>query len=417
VPPEAISQTGWVEGGQPGNLDQRDDADRHILMVDETNNRLYELYNVWWNGTQWEAGSGAHWYMNRNDRRPDTWTSADAAGLAILPGLVRVDEVNGPGEIRHALRVTVRTTNGYVYPASHRAGSTAGALPMGARLRLKASKDISSFAPSVQKIFRAFKKYGLIVADNGSDMYVSGTYDTRWNNDVLNPAFSALKAGDFEVIQLGWAPCVALVPSLPAAVKTGTPTHLTVTAYDVNGNIATGYRGTVQFTSTDPGATLPASYAFTAADAGKHSFLSSLTFQTTGAQVLTLKDAANATITGSRGITVLTRHPIVQSIHWACFPYATRTQADAHMASRNDDATLVDMGDPTYPFVVIERWLCDFCAQLPDPYFLATPRPAGYTPGPDERVATGTDGTTLIVRKRQAVQPLEGVRMFDRDLP
>jgi hypothetical protein len=75
------------------------------------------------------------------------------------------------------------------------------------------------------------------------------------------------------------------------------------------------------------------------------------------------------------------------------------------------------MCDPTYPFVVIERWLCDFCAQLPDPYFLATPRPAGYTPGPDERVATGTDGTTLIVRKRQAVQPLEGVRMFDRDLP
>src|SRR5689334_18439017 len=84
VPDEAVAQTGWVEGGQPGNVDQRNDGDRHILIVDKTNNRLYELYNVWWNGTQWEAASGAHFYMNRNDRRPDTWTSADAAGLAIL---------------------------------------------------------------------------------------------------------------------------------------------------------------------------------------------------------------------------------------------------------------------------------------------------------------------------------------------
>jgi hypothetical protein len=97
----------------------------------------------------------------------------------------------------------VRATNGYVYPASHRAGSTPGALPMGARLRLKASRDISGFRPEIQKIFRAMQRYGLIVADNGSDLYVSGTHDTRWNNDVLNPAFRALTANDFEVIQLG----------------------------------------------------------------------------------------------------------------------------------------------------------------------------------------------------------------------
>lgn len=96
VPDEAIAMTGWVEGGQPGAVDQRNDADRHILMVDVTNNRLYELYNVWFNGSSWEAGSGAAFFMNRNDRRPDTWTSADAAGLAILPGLVRHDEVYGP---------------------------------------------------------------------------------------------------------------------------------------------------------------------------------------------------------------------------------------------------------------------------------------------------------------------------------
>src|SRR5258706_9316788 len=146
--------------------------------------------------------------MNPNSRRPDTWTSADAAGLAILPGLVRYDEAWNPAvsDIGHAFRATVRATNGYVYPASHRAGSTAGALPMGARLRLKASKDIFGFTPEVQKIFRAMKTYGLLVADNGSDMYVTGTYDNRWDNGMLNPAFSALTAGDFEVLQLGWQP-------------------------------------------------------------------------------------------------------------------------------------------------------------------------------------------------------------------
>src|SRR5262249_11236791 len=152
--------------------------------------------NVFYDGTQWQAGSGAFFNLNASDRRPDGWTSADAAGLAILPGLVRYDEGFGSGEIGHALRVTGRAANGYVYPASHRAGSTAGALPMGARLRLKASRDLSGFPPEMQKIFRAMQRYGLIVADNGSDLYVSGTYDTRWNNDVLNPAFRALTGSD-----------------------------------------------------------------------------------------------------------------------------------------------------------------------------------------------------------------------------
>ena len=138
------------------------------------------------------------------------------AGLAILPGLVRYDEVFGASEIEHALRVTVRATNGYVYPASHRAGSTSAALPMGARLRLKASRNLTGFAPEVQKIFRAMQRYGLIVADNGSDMYISGTYDTRWNNGVLNPAFGALKASDFEVIALGYRP---VGPSAPTNLR------------------------------------------------------------------------------------------------------------------------------------------------------------------------------------------------------
>ena len=209
IPDEAITQAHWVEGGDPGNVDLRSTSDRHLLMVDRDNRYLYELYNVFYDGAQWRAGSGAFFDLASNARRPDGWTSADAAGLAILPGLVRYDEVYGADEIRHAFRVTVRATNGYVYPASHRAGSTAGALPMGARLRLKASRDLSGFPPDMQKIFRAMQRYGLIVADNGSDMYVTGTYDTRWNNSVLNPAFHALNASDFEVVQLGY---VAIPP-------------------------------------------------------------------------------------------------------------------------------------------------------------------------------------------------------------
>ncbi|MCA1611951.1 MAG: hypothetical protein LC780_14065 [Acidobacteria bacterium] len=186
IPDEAITSAHWIEDGYPGNVDRRASSDRHLLIVDRTNRFLYELYNVFWDGTSWQAGSGAFFDMNANGRRPDGWTSADAAGLAILPGLVRYDEVAGAEEIGHAFRVTVRATNGYVYPASHQAGLTAGALPMGARLRLKAARDLSAFPAEAQKIFRAMQTYGLIVADNGSDLFIGGTYDTRWNNSVLN---------------------------------------------------------------------------------------------------------------------------------------------------------------------------------------------------------------------------------------
>jgi hypothetical protein len=175
------------------------------LVVDRDRGLLYELYATRWNtsASRWEAGSGAIFDLTSLARRPEGWTSADAAGFSILPGLVRYDEVMG-GEIGHAFRVTVRATNGYVWPASHAAGSRAGALPMGARLRLKASKDLSGYSPDLQRIFRAMQRYGLVVADNGSDMYITGTMDGRWNNDRLNPAFRSLSAGDFEVVQLGW---------------------------------------------------------------------------------------------------------------------------------------------------------------------------------------------------------------------
>jgi hypothetical protein len=210
IPTEARTQPNYIDGGVAGGGTS---GDRHMLIVDRDRWLLYETYATFWNGTaaRWEAGSGAVFDMSRSDRRPEGWTSADAAGLAIFPGLVRYDEAFGAGEITHAFRVTVRGSDGYVWPASHSAGTNASAPPMGARLRLKASKVISGFAPEVQRIFRAMKRYGLIVADNGADMYITGTMDARWNNDVLNPAFSALTADDFEVVQLGWR-SAALAP-------------------------------------------------------------------------------------------------------------------------------------------------------------------------------------------------------------
>jgi hypothetical protein len=203
VPTEARTTANYIEGGVPGG---GGGGDRHLLVIDRDRGILYETFATAWNAAQgrWEAGSGAIFDLATNSRRPEGWTSADAAGLAILPGLVRYDEVFGSGEITHAFRVTTRATNGYVWPASHRAGSNASAPPLGARLRLKASRDISGFTPEMQRVFRAMKRFGLIVADNGSDMYISGTMDPRWNNDVLNPAFRALTADDFEVLQLGW---------------------------------------------------------------------------------------------------------------------------------------------------------------------------------------------------------------------
>ena len=267
IPPEAVSQPFWIEGGDPGNVDLRTSQDRHLLIVDKDRNYLYELYNVFYNSTQgkWFAGSGAFFDMNTNNRRPDTWTSADAAGLAILPGLVRYDEVYDPtvSEIRHAFRVTVRATNGYVYPASHRAGSTTDALPMGARLRLKPNIDVTqrSSDPNVQKIFRAMQQYGLIVADNGSDMYISGTYDTRWDNDILNPAFRNLTASDFEVIQLGYNPPAAGPAALtsmtvsPSSVAGGQSATGTVTLTGA----APSSGAVVSLSSGNPAASVPSS--------------------------------------------------------------------------------------------------------------------------------------------------------------
>ena len=212
MPEEAKTAANYIEGGVAGGGSS---GDRHLLVIDRDRWMLYETFATAWNvaGGRWDAGSGAIFNLASDARRPDGWTSADAAGLAIFPGLVRYDEVARAAEITHAFRVTTRSTNGYVWPASHRAGSTAGAPPLGTRLRLKVSKDLTGFTPEVQRIFRAMKRYGLIVADNGSDMYISGTMDARWNNSVLNPAFRALTADDFEVVQLGWKSTVPAPPT------------------------------------------------------------------------------------------------------------------------------------------------------------------------------------------------------------
>lgn len=213
IPAQATTEPRWIEGGIPGGGNS---GDRHMLIVDRDRRMLYELYALRWDPDlqRWEAGSGAVFPLDSNLRRPDGWTSADAAGLAILPGLIRYDEMHGTAPIRHAFRVTVRATNGYVFPGSHRAGSNASALPMGARLRLKASKDLTAFAPALRRVFEAMQTYGLIVADNGSDMYITGTHDSRWDMDPIVPAFRQLTANDFEVVELGWRPSAVVDPDV-----------------------------------------------------------------------------------------------------------------------------------------------------------------------------------------------------------
>jgi hypothetical protein len=186
----------------PANPLQEYGSDHHILTVDTDDCHLYELYAASFVSGNWHAGSGAIWDLNSNALRPDGWTSADAAGLPILPGLVRYDEIVD-GVINHALRFTANSTNGYIWPARHLTSGTAGVLtstpPMGARFRLKASYDISGFTPEMQIILQAMKTYGIILADNGSDWYISGAPDERWDNDMLH-TLDVLTGADFEAV-------------------------------------------------------------------------------------------------------------------------------------------------------------------------------------------------------------------------
>ena len=174
-------------------------SDHHILVVDTDDCRLYEIYDASFEDGEWSGGSGAIWDLNSDALRPETWTSADAAGLPIFPGLVRYEEILA-GEIRHALRFTVEDTAGYIWPARHQTSDPQdGVPPMGARFRLKAAYDISGFPPEMQVILQAMKTYGIMLADNGSNWYVSGTPDERWNNDMLH-LLDVLTGNNFEAV-------------------------------------------------------------------------------------------------------------------------------------------------------------------------------------------------------------------------
>ena len=196
--PMAIPLNAPVEGGAAL------DGDRHVLVLDRDNCVLYELYRSFQSGGGWNADSGTVWDLRTNDLRTWGWTSADAAGLPIFPGLARYDEVAG-GEIKHALRFTVtKSRAAYTPPATHFASSesSASAPPMGMRVRLKAGVDITGFPQNVQVILKALKKYGMILADNGSSWYISGAPDERWVNDELQQLYS-IKGSDLEVVQMG----------------------------------------------------------------------------------------------------------------------------------------------------------------------------------------------------------------------
>ena len=205
--PYPIPADAPVEGAQASVVDGG--GDRHVIVLDRDNNRLYELYRAFKNGDgSWNADSGAVFQLASNQVRPGAqpgWTSADAAGLPIFPGLVRYDEVSG-GAIRHALRFTAANTRkAYVPPAIHWASSSTDSNrpPMGMRVRLKANYAIpGSFTPETRVILQALKTYGMILADNGSNWYVSGAPDARWNNDRLVSELAAVKGSDFEVVQM-----------------------------------------------------------------------------------------------------------------------------------------------------------------------------------------------------------------------
>jgi hypothetical protein len=185
----------------PANVKIEGGSDRHALIVDSSTCRLYELYALQHSGSGWHAGSGAIWSMRSNRVRPAGWTSADAAGLPILPGLVRWSDV-AQGHIDHALRFTVeRTRRAYVYPARHYASDLTGANlpPMGLRVRLRADYPIAGFPPQARVVLAALKRYGMIVADNGTSWYITGEPSSHWSNDDLH-TLGRVPGSAFEVV-------------------------------------------------------------------------------------------------------------------------------------------------------------------------------------------------------------------------
>jgi len=224
--PEPIPANALIEGyPKPGN------GDRHVLVLEKDGCWLYELFNATLKNGKWSANSTAIWDMTTNEQRPYTWTSTDAAGLPVFAGLVRYDEVTA-GAIHHALRFTVPTSQkAFVLPATHWASTTTNtsAPPMGTRLRLKASFDISTYPADDQVILTAMKQYGLILADNGSGIFFTGAPDDRWNNTNLS-MLRNITASNFEVVQMGTIYTPANVPTGPSPTIssfTANPTSIT----------------------------------------------------------------------------------------------------------------------------------------------------------------------------------------------
>jgi hypothetical protein len=227
--PMPIPANAPIEGyPNPGN------GDRHVLVLDRSNCWLYELYHSYFQqGGSWNADSAAVWDLLNDEQRPFTWTSADAAGLPIFPGLARYDEV-ASGKIQHALRFTLRySQKAFTPPAVHWAANSTNPLaaPMGMRLRLKASYDISSFPPQAKVILTALQQYGMIMADNGSSMFVSGDPDNRWDNNDLN-TLKQVPASAFEVVLMnpiytptnlpqGKAPVISSFSANPSIISAG----------------------------------------------------------------------------------------------------------------------------------------------------------------------------------------------------
>jgi hypothetical protein len=232
--PMPVPKNAPIEGyPKPGN------GDRHVLILDRDNCWLYELYSSYpeKNGG-WEAASAAVWDLLNDEQRPYTWTSADAAGLSVFVGLARYDEVAN-GAIQHALRFTLQNSEtAFTPPASHWAGNSSNpyAAPMGMRLRLQPTFDISSYPPQAQTILAALKKYGMIMADNGSSMYISGDPDNRWNNNDL-ATLKQVPASAFDVIlinplytpsnlPIGPVPVIHSFTANPATISSGQPVTL-----------------------------------------------------------------------------------------------------------------------------------------------------------------------------------------------
>jgi hypothetical protein len=255
--PMPVPANALVEGDpNPGN------GDRHTLVVDNNSCWLYELYNAVPQGDgSWTAASTAVWDLQADGQRPLTWTSADAAGLSIFAGLARYDEV-AAGEIKHALRITLQDSRAaFVPPASHWAANStnANAAPMGMRLRLKSSFNISGFSASNQVILKALQQYGAIMADNGSNMFISGAPDDRWDNDDLHD-LDQVTASDFEVVKMdtiytqsnlptGSAPSIASFTASASTASAGTPVTLNWSVTGASYFIVTPQIGAIRGTS------------------------------------------------------------------------------------------------------------------------------------------------------------------------